>query len=117
MRPLGGYGVLLEQLQELHDLATAGKIAMRVLRFESVPPMTNNATFDLLTLQSGKDGERKEVVYVETGLQDSILEDRSVRRYHDRFDKIWNVAATEEETIEFVADRIKQVESRVRGSN
>ncbi|MFI5894319.1 helix-turn-helix domain-containing protein [Actinoplanes sp. NPDC051513] len=116
-RPIGGPEVFLEQLQDLHDLMAAEKIKLRVLRFDSGYTVTNNATFDLLTLESGKEGERNEVLYVETGLQDEIVDDRSVHRYHDRFDKIWNAAATEDETLDFIADRVKALEEQLRATS
>ncbi|MFC7274326.1 helix-turn-helix domain-containing protein [Paractinoplanes rhizophilus] len=116
LRPIGGPDVFLQQLQDLHDLMSAEKINLRVLRFDSGYTVTNNATFDLLTLESGKDGERNEVLYVETGLQDEIVDDRSVPKYHDRFDKIWHAAATEDETLEFIADRIKALQDQVRAT-
>ena len=116
-RPIGGPDVFLQQLQDLHDLMSADKINLRMLRFDSGYTVTNNATFDLLTLESGKDGERNEVLYVETGLQDEIIDDRSVPKYHDRFDKIWHAAATEDETLEFIADRIKALQEQVRATS
>ena len=58
-----------------------------------------------------------EVLYRETGLQDEIVEDHSVRRHHERFDKIWNATVTEDETIVFMGDRIKDLEAKIRNRN
>jgi transcriptional regulator with XRE-family HTH domain len=116
-RPIGGPAVFLEQLRDLHDLMAAGKIKLRMLRFDSGYTVTNNATFDLLTVESGNSGERNEVLYVETGLQDELVDDRSVQRYHDRFDKIWHAAATEDETLDFIAERIKAHEEQIRATS
>lgn len=114
LRSLGGPEVFLDQLRELNDLATAEKIKIRMIPFKTKYVMTNNATFDLITLKTGKPDERSEVLYRETGLQDEIVEDQSVRRHHERFDKIWNASATEEETVEFVRSRIKELEEEIR---
>ncbi|GIF19826.1 transcriptional regulator with XRE-family HTH domain [Actinoplanes tereljensis] len=114
-RPLGGPEVFLEQLRDLNDLVAAGKIKLRMIPFDfDSAAVTNNATFDLLTLRSGKAEERSEVLYRETGLQDEIVEDHTVRRHHERFDKIWNAAATEEDTIDFMGSRIKDLEAQIR---
>lgn len=116
LRPLGGPEVFLEQLREMNDLATADKIKIRMIPFKMRNAITNNATFDLLTLKSGKPGERSEVLYRETGLQDEIVEDNSVGRHHERFDKIWNAATAEGETIDYVRRRIKELEEEIRES-
>ena len=116
-RSLGGPEVLLEQVRHLNDLAVSGKIKLRVIPFDFDSGVTNNATFDLLKLASGKADEPSEVLYRETGLQDEIVEDHSVRRHHERFDKIWNATVTEEDTIVFMGDRIKDLEAKIRNRN
>lgn len=113
-RPLGGAEVLLEQVRDLNDLATAGKIRLRMIPFDFGSAVTNNATFDLVTLKSGKAEERSEVLYRETGLLDEIVEDKSVPRHHERFNKTWNAAASEEDTIDFMGSRIKDLEAQIR---
>jgi transcriptional regulator with XRE-family HTH domain len=115
LRTLGVPEVVLEQLREMKDLAGAGKIAIRMIPFDFEGAVTNNATFDLLTLKSGKAvDEHSEVLYRETGLQDEIVEDQSVRRHRERFDKTWNAAASEEDTIDFMAGRIENLEALIR---
>ncbi|GIM95280.1 helix-turn-helix domain-containing protein [Paractinoplanes toevensis] len=113
-RTLGVPEVFLEQLRDSYDLVTTGKIKLRMIPFDFDSAVTNNATFDLLTLKSGKAEERSEVLYRETGLQDEIVEDLSVRKHHERFDKIWNAAVTEEDTIDFMGSRIKDLEAQIR---
>ncbi|GAA2618716.1 helix-turn-helix domain-containing protein [Paractinoplanes durhamensis] len=113
-RPLGGPEVFLEQLRDLNDLVATGNIKLRMIPFEFDSAVTNNATFDLLTLTPGTAEERSEVLYRETGLQDEIVEDHTVRKHHERFDKIWNAAVTEEDTIDFMGSRIKDLEAQIR---
>lgn len=112
-RSPGSPEVFVEQLRELQDLAAAGKINVRMIPFSSDSAVTNNATFDILTLRSGDPSS--DVLYRETGLQDEIIEGGpSTMRHHERFDKIWRVAATEEDTIDFMRSRIKELESQIR---
>jgi transcriptional regulator with XRE-family HTH domain len=113
LRPIGGPEVFHEQLSELHDLARDGKINLRMLPFDSNYTVTNNATFDLLTL-AGHGEELSEVLYRETGLLDEVVEDSSVQRHRERFDKIWEIAATVEDTVDYISDRIKELEAAVR---
>jgi transcriptional regulator with XRE-family HTH domain len=113
-RTLGVPEVFLEQLRDFNDLVATGKIKLRMIPFDFDSAVTNNATFDLLTLKSGKAEERSEVLYRETGLQDEIVEDLTVRKHHERFDKIWNAAVTEEDTIDFMGNRIKDLEAQIR---
>jgi transcriptional regulator with XRE-family HTH domain len=113
-RTLGEPEIVLEQLREMKNLATAKKIRMRMIPFDFEGAVTNNATFDLITLKSGGADEHNEVLYRETGLQDEIIEDTSVRRHRDRFNKTWDAAATEEDTIDFVAGRIEDLEAKIR---
>jgi transcriptional regulator with XRE-family HTH domain len=112
-RPLGGPDVFVEQLRDVHDLAAAEKIKVRMIPFSSYSAVTNNATFDLLTLRAGDPSS--DVLYRETGLLDEIVEGGpSTLRHHERFDKIWRVAATEEDTIDFMRSRIKELEAQIR---
>ncbi|GAA0524096.1 helix-turn-helix transcriptional regulator [Paractinoplanes ferrugineus] len=113
-RTLGVPEVFLEQLRDFNDLVVDGKIKLRMIPFDFDSAVTNNATFDLLTLKSGRAEERSEVLYRETGLQDEIVEDHTVRKHHERFDKIWNAAVTEEDTIDFMGNRIKDLEAQIR---
>jgi transcriptional regulator with XRE-family HTH domain len=116
LRPIGGLEVFHEQLSDLHMLAEDGKIQLRMLPFDSNYTVTNNATFDLLTL-SGQGGEQSEVLYRETGLLDEVVEDTSVQRHRERFDKIWEIAATVEVTVEHLSGRIKELEAAIRNAN
>jgi hypothetical protein len=112
-RPLGGPEVFIEQLRDLFDLTAAGKVNLRMIPFDAYPAVTNNATFDLLTLRAGDPSS--DVLYRETGLQDEIVEGGlSTMRHHERFDKIWRASATEEDTIDFLQSRINDLEAQIR---
>jgi transcriptional regulator with XRE-family HTH domain len=111
-RPLGGPGVFLEQLRDMHRLAAEGLINVRMVPFDFDAAVTNNATFDLLSLD--EDDEGSEVLYREVGLGDEIIEDRATtRRHHARFDKIWHDATSEQDTIEFMGGRISDLEALI----
>jgi len=113
-RTLGGPEVFLEQLIFLLDLAVAGKVNVRMIPFTSShTPLTNNATFELYTLRAGDPSS--DVLYRETGLLDEIVDGgTAAMKHHERFDKIWRVSATEEDTIDFMRDRIKELEAHIR---
>jgi len=112
-RHVGGPEVFLDQLRAIFDLAVAGKLNVRMIPFGSHTAMTNNATFELLTLRAGD--PTSDVLYRETGLQDEIIEGgQSTMRHHERFDKIWRMSATEEDTIDFMRSRIKELEALIR---
>lgn len=109
-RPLGGPVVFLDQLRQMFQLATDGLIKVRMVPFTFDAAMTNNATFDLLSLS--EDDEGSEVLYREIGLGDEIVEDRATtQRHHNRFDKIWHDADSEEDTIDFMRRRIAELEA------
>jgi len=112
-RPLGGPEIFAAQLRELHELASKDLIKIRMVPFAVDAPLTNNATFDLLSLSADSDGS--EVLYREVGFTDELVEDKSTTsRHHIRYDKIWHEAATEEDTISFIRSRIQELEKQTR---
>ena len=113
LRPFGGPEVFAEQLKDLLDRVVSGQIKVRMIPFSAYSAVSNNATFDLLTLQAGDPSS--DVLYIEAGLGDQIVEDASqTLSHHERFDRVWNVAATEEETIGYLRGRIKELEAQPR---
>jgi transcriptional regulator with XRE-family HTH domain len=112
-RPIGGPTVFAAQLRELYRLSTDGHVSIRMIPFSADVPLTNNATFDLLSL--GGDNDEGEVLYRESGLSDEIVEDRiTTSRHHKRYQKIWQEAATEENTINFIRGQIKNLEANIK---
>lgn len=103
LRPIGGAGVFREELRFLAELAADERLRMRMVPFKFDAAVTNNATFDLLTLGSEGCGE---VLYRESGLLDEIVEDQSVGRHRRRFDKIWDAAVPEDDTLDYLRSRL-----------
>jgi hypothetical protein len=68
-------------------------------------PITDNGSFDLLLLDA--DNGEGIVLYREHGLTDEVMQSMSIRRGHrDRYDKVWQEAGHEADTIDFVQARI-----------
>lgn len=112
-RPIGGPTVFVAQLRELFRLSTDGHVSIRMIPFSADVPLTNNATFDLLSL--GGDGDGGEVLYRESGMGDEIVEDKgTTSRHHRRFQKIWQDAASEEDTIDFIRGQIDNLEATIK---
>jgi transcriptional regulator with XRE-family HTH domain len=112
-RTLGVPNVFLGQLQEMHRLASDGLIKVRMVPFDFEASVTNNATFDLISLDEEDEGS--EVLYREVGISDEIIEDRvTTRRHHARFDKIWQDANSEDDTIAFMRGRISDLETLIK---
>jgi transcriptional regulator with XRE-family HTH domain len=113
MRTIGGPAVLVEQLKDLHGLASRGLLHIRMLSFDLDSPIANNASFDLLTVPGGAG----EVMYRENGLADEIVEDAaSTARHRERFDQLWHVADAEADTIDFIKGRIEFLETKITES-
>jgi transcriptional regulator with XRE-family HTH domain len=109
LRPIGGYPVFAEQLKFLHELATSEQARIRMIPFDPVTPLTNNASFDLVTLSDDDGGL---LLYRENGLSDELVEDKeSTARHRARFDKVWNAVTDEAETLDFIADRIRALQA------
>jgi transcriptional regulator with XRE-family HTH domain len=114
MRPVGGTRVFLDQLRELHRLATSGLIKLKMVPFALDVPITNNASFDLLSLDAN-DAEGM-LLYHENGLTDEVIEaESSTRRHRARYDKVWEEAVSESDTIDFVMARIRTLEATDTG--
>jgi transcriptional regulator with XRE-family HTH domain len=104
-RTVGGPAVFAAQLRDLRDHSKDGSIRVRMVPFSLDASVTNNASFDLLKLGEG------EVLYRETGLGDEMIEDQGTAAKHRaRWDRVWQEAADEEDTIQFIERRIKDLE-------
>ena len=121
-RPVGGPAVLGAQLRELLRMSEMGLLAVRLIKFNADVAMSYNAGFDILFL--GDDGDLSSaVMYRETGTTDEILEDVAtgkanaamppapgpVARHYDRYQKLWNAADSEDDTIAFIQRRIREL--------
>lgn len=112
MRTTGGPEVFAAQLRDLQDLAERELIHLRMLPFDLHTPIANNASFDLLSLDDSEEGNL--VLYRENGYTDELVEERdSTTRHLTRFKQLYDVAADEAYTIEYLKRRIASVESPV----
>jgi transcriptional regulator with XRE-family HTH domain len=120
MRAAGGSEVFAAQLDELVRMSEMGLLAIRMVPFSVKFPLSYNADFDLLFL--GEDGDMTNaVMYRETATHDEIVEDPApprpgaisppgtVTRHYDRYQKLWNASADEEDTIAFIRRRIQDL--------
>jgi transcriptional regulator with XRE-family HTH domain len=109
MRMQGDPGVLAGQLRELEQLSLRGDIKLRMVPFDARAAVTNNASFDLLTLP-----DAGEVLYRETGLRDETVEDHSTTsRHRERYDLVWLEVADENDTIDYIRKRIETLEANI----
>jgi transcriptional regulator with XRE-family HTH domain len=107
-RPLGGEGIFVNQLRQLERLAQSDRTQLRMIPFFLDAPVTNNGSFDLLTL-----GDGGMVLYRENGLADEIVEDDAATdRHRYRFDRVWEQAMSEETTVDFIRTRMRRLELR-----
>ena len=99
-RPIGGAAVFAAQLRQLSSLALRGTVEVRMIPFSLDAPVTNNASFDLLSLNTTRENM---VLYRESGLADELIEDGpTTLRHRARFDKVWSEAISEKATADFL---------------
>jgi hypothetical protein len=109
MRTHGDPAILAAQLRELEQLSLRGDIKLRMVPFDAKAAVTNNASFDLLTLP-----DAGEVLYRETGLRDETVEDHSTTsRHRERYDLVWLEVADENDTIDYIRKRIESLEANI----
>jgi len=109
MRTIGGPATFAAQLRELEDLSSRGVIKLRMVPFDAETAVTNNASFDLLTL-----ADAGEVLYRETGLRDETVEDKATTsRHRERYDLVWQEVADERDTIDFIRKRIENLDATI----
>ncbi|SDT72354.1 helix-turn-helix domain-containing protein [Actinoplanes derwentensis] len=107
-RTIGGPAVFADQLRDLRKNVQDGTIRIRMVPFSLDASVTNNASFDLLTMSGG------EALYRETGLGDEMVEDQATAaKHHARYSRVWGEAADEEDTIQFIEAQIKELERAV----
>jgi len=111
LRTIGGPAVFAAQLRELAGLARGGVIKLRFVPFDASTAVTNNASFDLLTLAGAG-----EVLYRETGIRDEIVEDQATTaRHRERYDLVWQEVPDEADTIDFIRKRIEHLDAATAG--
>jgi transcriptional regulator with XRE-family HTH domain len=108
-RPYGGRAVLIDQLTDLHRLASEGRLALRVVPFSMEAPLPTYGAFDLMYLKEDGDDENA-VLYREFEFTDEIVEDRNrAAQYHTRFDELWHASMTEADTIDLLSRRLTEL--------
>jgi len=106
-RTQGDPAILAGQLRELEQLGVHGLIKLRMVPYDATAAVTNNASFDLLTLP-----DSGEVLYRETGLTDETVErSATTARHRQRYDTVWHEVADENDTIDFVRKRIAELDA------
>ena len=105
-RPLGGAAIFVNQLRELERLARSDRTEIRMIPFFLDAPVTNNGSFDLLSL-----GDGGMALYREKGLADELIEDDAgTARHRYRFDRVWEQALTADTTMDFIRARIRRLD-------
>jgi transcriptional regulator with XRE-family HTH domain len=111
-RTIGGKVIFLAQLRELERLAAQRRLLLRMIPFSLEAPVTNNGSFDLITL-SPRPAEGEDpgtVLYRENGMVDELIEkDATTARHLRRFDIVWREATDEVATIRFIRERISRL--------
>lgn len=108
MRPIGGPAIFADQLRELERIASAGIVRLRMIPLAIEAPMTNNASFDLLSL--GENAAEGMLLYHENDLTDEVVETQATtERHRNRYDLVWQEALDEADTIAFVRKRIDEL--------
>jgi transcriptional regulator with XRE-family HTH domain len=116
-RPIGGPAIFANQLLGLERLTAQDHAAIRMIPFSLGAPVTNNGSFDLLSLgddpAGGDDTVDGMVLYRENGLADELVEDdTTTSRHRYRFDRMWHQAADEQTTMAFIRSRIARLSRR-----
>ncbi|MDT4992220.1 MAG: hypothetical protein QOH97_2112 [Actinoplanes sp.] len=106
-RPIGGRAIFTAQLKELERLTTLG-LRIRMIPLSMDVPVTNNGSFDLVSLGGEHDGGT--VLYRENGMADDLIENSdSTERHLARFDMVWRDATDEADTMAFIRQRISRL--------
>jgi hypothetical protein len=111
-RTIGGKTIFSEQLRELERLVAQRRLLLRMIPFSLEAPVTNNGSFDLVTLSAHpSEGEDPgTVLYRENGMADELIEkDATTARHLHRFDMVWRQATDEVTTIRFIRERLSRL--------
>jgi transcriptional regulator with XRE-family HTH domain len=111
-RTIGGKTIFTAQLRELERLVAQRRLQLKMIPFSLEAPVTNNGSFDLVTLSSrpSEDEGPGTVLYRENGMSDELIEkDATTARHLHRFDMVWREATDEVTTIRFIRERISRL--------
>jgi transcriptional regulator with XRE-family HTH domain len=94
-RVVGGPKVMHDQLREILSFIRQGKIMARVVPYARAAPLAMLNHFSILSL----DGDDDAILYQEAQLADFIEQSPPrIRLYRERFEKLWELALSEEAT-------------------
>ncbi|MEV4414828.1 helix-turn-helix transcriptional regulator [Catellatospora sp. NPDC049609] len=102
-REVGGPEVMAEQLQQLLENVTAGRVTLRIVPFSRAAVVAMLGAFVLLDL----DVEGDTVLYRESWLRDEMVHaSEAVNRHRWMFDEMWRHSYTEEKSVLLLEARI-----------
>ncbi|MEU9885597.1 helix-turn-helix transcriptional regulator [Sphaerisporangium sp. NPDC051011] len=97
--PIGGPDIFRDQLDHLRKIAASPNVSLQVVPFMDQPNPGLFGAFTLLRLPS------LDVVHVEAMNTDAYIEDeRGVEQYIDAFDRLCDIALTEQESTTLLAE-------------
>ncbi|WP_162907641.1 helix-turn-helix domain-containing protein [Allorhizocola rhizosphaerae] len=106
LREVGGPRVMAEQLNHLLAHARDGYLTMRIVPFQRSAPIAMLNHFSVIDL--GED--ENAVLYREAQLTDEIDESpEDVQRYRARFERMWDVALSQEASVRRVEARVADI--------
>jgi len=109
MRAVGGPQVFADQLREILRLEEQKLVSIRLFPFSADAALSYNAGFDILFLGADNDLSNA-VMYRESGVADEVVEDLAItERHYRRYQKLWEAARSEVETVQFVNKRIREL--------
>ncbi len=108
----GGPEVLRAQLNEIVRLGDEGRVNTRVIPLDFDGPMPTFGMFELFYFTEDRDNDNA-VLYSEDFLRDEISEDRTkIERHRAKLDQLWALALSEEESLELIRTRTKELATR-----
>jgi transcriptional regulator with XRE-family HTH domain len=109
-RPMGGPQVMSEQLGELLVHTRQGRVKLRVLEMPDAMTLTMLGQFAIFDMG----GEDNAVLYHESVIQDEIIDDPGLIRFHrDHFDQKWDQALDEQASARLVEARAAEMRTRL----
>jgi transcriptional regulator with XRE-family HTH domain len=107
-RPVGGRGVMDEQLRHLIECAQLPNVSLRIIPFEAGEHAGMDGGFSILIFPDPADPD---TVYLENPLDDDQYTDETekVRQYHLTFGHLRDVALSPESSLEFLVNLAKEL--------
>lgn len=97
-RRVGDDAVHMGQLRHLVTVSSQANIALRVLPFEAGPHASPTGTFKICLLED----PYPDVAYIETPKGAIYVESPDVKPIVERYDRLWNAAASERNSVQMI---------------